>query len=105
MSCHTQSMMDHKEMDQMKKVEPMLEYLIADNKLTAKVHSTGCTKKEDFKLELLNNTGNCQIKVYRIKPDFCKKMPFPVTITLPIQDADQCKGIELLNSLVQSGSR
>lgn len=49
--------------------------------LTLKVASSGCTKKEDFRLVFTNDV----LTVYRKKADDCKRMPEAVEFAFPLK--------------------
>ena len=65
------------------------------------VKSNGCTKPEDFRLDMLNGGDHTLLNIVRIKPDRCKRMPKLMAITLPFS-AKQQQHYKINNSFAVS---
>ena len=63
----------------MKKLEHLLNLEIIPGAMRITVISTGCTSARDFSVE---TNSNGETAIYRIHPDFCRRAPRPVTLTL-----------------------
>ena len=49
------------------------------------VTSTGCTRSEHFKVEINEQIQPGTIAVYRLKPDYCRRAPMPLKLTLKLE--------------------
>ena len=57
--------------------ETLIGYIRDYKLMTFQVFSGGCTKKEDFKLEVNNQRETTYVTLYRLYPDYCKAfIPF-----------------------------
>lgn len=82
-----------------KKMEALQKIKINNEQMSFKVLSTGCTKPEDFIFSTKINDRLCQLTIYRIKPDLCKRAALPKKITLHWDKNTHCedKDIQLMN--------
>ena len=72
----------HGENGNMKKLEKLQSIEIGRDSLSITVISTGCTSAEDFTVESSERGDHGELAIYRIKPDYCRRAPMPVTLTL-----------------------
>jgi len=85
-----------KKTDAFKKMEPLQQIKIKDKQLVFNVLSTGCTRTDDFIIESQIVDQQCQLTIYRIKPDRCKRAAMPMTISLDWDKQKHCKKIDAL---------
>jgi len=95
-----------KKVNTFKIIEPLQLIKIEDKQLTFKVLSTGCTQENDF---VINNQivgQQCQLTIYRIKPDLCKRAALPKKIVLNWNKNTQCKDkdIQFTNPSINQNS-
>jgi len=59
----------------------------------------GCTAAEHFKIQATRNNDKCQVSIYRIRPDVCRRMPMPKSLELPWNAEEACGNatIEIVN--------
>lgn len=58
--------------------------------------SNGCTRAADFKIIQISEAhGTCELAIYRVKPDYCKKAPQLIDIKLEWNRAEACEGAEV----------
>ena len=69
---------------------PVANVRVEQDQVIATVISFGCTSAEDFTVEhaVLNN--RCELSIIRTKPDFCKKAPMPVELSIATSIPDLC---------------
>lgn len=68
------------------KLAEIYGFEVRQKTLWFRVKSTGCTRKEDFKLELTPaNDGRMQASLYRLKADYCRAMPRIIGIDMSHQ--------------------
>lgn len=73
-----------------KKLEILQQITIHKNKINFQAASTGCTKNDDFLLHHQINNQTCQISIFRIKPDLCKRSVKFVNLSLPWEKDTTC---------------
>lgn len=80
-------------------LEPLFHHEIRADKLVLSVLSTGCTRAEDFVVDVQTVDEVCQLAVYRVKPDRCRKAPEPKQVLLDFDVKAACasKRIEVVN--------
>ena len=66
----------------MHRLEKLLALAASDEDLRVTVTSTGCTQARDFAVETAVVDGVCHVRIVRIRPDRCRRAPYPVTLTL-----------------------
>ena len=69
--------------------EPIYGLQLIDIHADFVVRSTGCTKAEDFTLEVTQES----IKLLRMTPDNCRRKPFLTSIRLPFPHHNRGKAI------------
>jgi len=79
-----------------KKIEPLHQIKIDNKQVVFKVLSTGCTQSDDFIINSLIINQQCQLTIYRIKPDRCKRAALPMKINLSWDKHTHCKNKEIL---------
>ena len=75
--------------------------MIRDGKIVVSVTSTGCTKSEHFKLDVVDANGELAVTVFRTQPDFCKKVPFVIEMELDLPEQAQSAPFKVQNSFIK----
>lgn len=83
------------EKPEIRKLEKLYGIKISDSNLQINVLSTGCTKADDFKIDSKITEKTCEMSIYRIHPDLCKRAPIQETIQLSWDDYNHCKNATL----------
>ena len=71
------------------KQEALYGVTFFENSIEIIVKSNGCTKAQDFRLEMLNGSDHTLLNIIRTKPDRCRKMSKPMRIILPLHTNQQ----------------
>ncbi len=101
-SCMPQKPLAKPDEHAFKQIEPLLSYSLSKGKIQFEVTSTGCTQPASFLLETERVNKQCHISLYRIKPDFCRKAPFSLLITLPLETNSRCEQYIVMNSSLKN---
>jgi len=64
--------------------------------LTFTVISNGCTRAEHFSVKEDIVDGQCQLTIVRDKPDFCRRAPLPVDLSISWQPSDTYASKEII---------
>jgi len=69
----------------------------------AQVISTGCTSAEDFEISHVATQSACKLTLVRIKPDYCRRAPFVVEVSVPWSAPVDCQDlpVEFTNEIVR----
>lgn len=80
-------------------VEPLQQIKIEDKQLIFNVMSTGCTQTDDFIVNSQTIDQQCQLTIYRIKPDLCKRAALPMQIKIDWDKNAHCNdnSVQLIN--------
>ena len=54
--------------------------------LLVEVTSNGCTRAEDISAKVEHDRGQQRITIARLKPDYCRRMPFAIPVTITAED-------------------
>jgi hypothetical protein len=59
----------------------------------------GCTMPEHFDIQVEHKNNKCQVSIFRIRPDFCRRASMPISLELPWNAQQACGGnpIEITN--------
>jgi len=60
------------------------------------VISNGCTRAEHFSVKENIVDGQCQLTIVRDKPDFCRRAPLSVDLSISWQPSDACESKEII---------
>ncbi|MFK7892866.1 MAG: hypothetical protein AB8B63_18780 [Granulosicoccus sp.] len=91
--------------------EPLLtvaSIVVENGTLMASVVSNGCTRAEDFHIDYQyresDGTATCNVTLVRDKPDYCRRSPAWVSVSLPWQPPESCNDlpVEFSNPVVES---
>jgi len=66
------------------------------SKISAGVISFGCTTSADFTIQHAVVNGVCELKINRVKRDFCKRAPFVANIELEWSQPDDCTDLNIV---------
>lgn len=66
------------------------------SKISAGVISFGCTTSADFTIQHAIVNGVCEVKINRVKRDFCKRAPFVANIELEWSQPDDCRELDIV---------
>jgi len=55
----------------------------------------GCTAAEHFKVKAVRKNTKCLVSIYRTHPDFCQRMPMPISLKLPWNSEEVCGDDEI----------
>lgn len=74
--------------------------------MTFTATSNGCTRPAHFNITYEPTGNECQITIVREQPDYCRRVPIPVEISLPWARPLQCqeKTLTVGNPLLETGS-
>ena len=50
----------------------------------------GCTAAEHFRIQVAHSQNNCQVSIFRTRPDVCRRMPMPISLELPWNAEEMC---------------
>lgn len=67
------------------KSEPLYGVSFAENAIEIKVKSTGCTKAEDFRVDIVREDQEYVLSIYRIKKDRCRARSRLIPINLGLR--------------------
>lgn len=73
-----------------KKLETLYFVDVKEKSIDVSVISTGCTSAKDFKIESQKIEEACQVGIYRLNPDFCRKQPEKKVLSLPWDRKESC---------------
>jgi hypothetical protein len=59
----------------------------------AEVMSTGCTSSKDFEISHTATDAACELTLVRKKPDFCRRVPFMVEVSVPWSAPEGCENL------------
>lgn len=85
-------------------LEPIHQSAYFDNQLAVDVTSTGCTNEQSFEIDTFALTGHCKVSIYRVKPDFCKRMPHTITLSFVPEFVSNCDQIVVTNPRINTQS-
>ena len=70
----------------------------------AKVISTGCTSDEHFEVYQEVRDGSCYLTLMRNKPDYCRRAPFVMDVSVPWTLTEDCSTLPVVfgNELIDS---
>jgi Fe-S-cluster containining protein len=90
-----ENIMKIKRLESLQSVSPKGNYI----EITVTGH--GCTMLEHFGIEVEKNNDECRVSIYRIRPDFCRRTPFPITLKLPWNAKQVCgdASIKIVNAI------
>ena len=71
------------------KQEALYGVSFLQNSIEVNVKSNGCTKAQDFRLDILKGEDRTLINVVRIEPDRCRRMSKLMSIGLPLHTKQQ----------------
>lgn len=79
--------------------ETLYGVTLRDTAIELKVISTGCTNASDFTIRSRITSQQCEVSIYRIKPDRCKRAPYIKKLALPWNKTRECqhRNIRILN--------
>lgn len=72
-----------------------------DGKVIVAVSSAGCTKLEDFRLDVTDAGGELAVTVVRTQPDFCKMVPLVTEIELALPDQLRSAPFKVQNPFIK----
>lgn len=78
------------------KLETIYGYELGDSALGVVVMSTGCTRPEDFAIEVRERGDRCELKIYRQRPDRCRRAPMLKQLVLEWTASEACRNRELI---------
>ena len=64
--------------------------------VVAKVISTGCTSDEHFEVYQEVRDGSCYLTLMRNKPDYCRRAPFVMDVTVPWTLTEDCSTLPVV---------
>lgn len=71
-------------------VEPVENITFDGNSIVASVTSTGCTTSEHFEVKSVVQDSVCEVTLLRNKPDYCRRAPFSVEVSVPWEPEANC---------------
>lgn len=66
------------------------------SKISAGVVSFGCTTAADFAIEHAIVNGKCEVRINRVNPDFCRRVPFVANIELDWSQPEDCQDLNIV---------
>lgn len=71
------------------------------------VRSTGCTTAEHFHIEHELQEGQCAVTIVRDKPDFCRRAPHVIELSLAWSPPPSCNAsaVQISNPIVDLNAR
>ncbi|RZV14312.1 hypothetical protein EOJ41_22470 [Vibrio alginolyticus] len=73
-------------------------YRTSDSQISFITESNGCSKNDDFSLKIEQNSSTeALLTIVRNKVDHCKRMPFPKTFTLTLNEELKGKKLSITN--------
>lgn len=78
------------------RLEPLYGYALKSGSMQITVMSTGCTKAEDFLVDVRESSGRCEVRIVRKHPDRCRKTPMLEQLSLTWQAPEKCSKRELV---------
>ncbi len=73
-------------------------YRTSESQISFIAESNGCSKNDDFSLKIeQNSSAEALITIVRNKVDHCKRMPFPKTFTLTLDEELKGKKLSITN--------
>lgn len=87
--------------NEFKKLETLQQVKIQDTQLNFKVMSTGCTQPNDFIITSQIIDQQCQLSIFRIKADYCKRAAQLKEINISWDKKSHCgnSNIRVLNPI------
>jgi Fe-S-cluster containining protein len=84
-----------------KRLESLQSVSLKGNHIEITVKGHGCTMPDHFGIEVEKNNDECRVSIYRIRPDFCRRAPFPITLKLPWNAKQVCgdAAIKIVNAI------
>ena len=85
-------------------IEPVSNVSYDGTTLTFTAISNGCTSPEHFTIEDHTDAERCQLTITRTQPDYCRKVPQAVEVTLPWSrpEGAQCRQLVIANPLLET---
>ena len=85
----------------LKRLESLHSVSPKENNIEITVTGHGCTMPEHFDIQVEKDSDECRASIYRIRPDFCRRAPFPITLKLPWNAKQVCgdASIKIVNSI------
>lgn len=78
------------------RLEPLYGYALKSGSMQITVMSTGCTRAEDFLVDVRESSGRCEVRIVRKQPDRCRKAPMLEHLSLQWQAPENCSERELM---------
>ncbi|EGQ8509619.1 hypothetical protein GQ852_04295 [Vibrio parahaemolyticus] len=73
-------------------------YRTSESQISFIAESNGCSKNDDFSLKIEQNSSTeALLTIVRNKVDHCKRMPFPKTFTLTLDEELKGKKLSITN--------
>lgn len=84
--------------------EPVSNVSYDGKTLTFTAMSNGCTSPEHFSITHQTDADACQLTIIRSQPDYCRKVPqaVQVTLTWPRPEGTQCNQLVITNPLLET---
>lgn len=86
-----------------RKLEQLYAYQVMESHVEITVISTGCTSFSDFIVVSEQVENQCQLAIYRVEPDLCKRSPMPTTLEVPWKKTLNCQQdaeVVVINELI-----
>ena len=79
-----------------KPIEPVGQISYEEGNVSATVVSTGCTASEHFEVTSELRDSSCYITLVRTKPDYCRRVPFAVNVSIEWEPTASCETAPLV---------
>ena len=103
LSCTSQETQNAEENNimKLKRLETLREVKLQDDHIEITVTGHGCTLLEHFDIQIEEDSDECRVSIYRIRPDFCRRAPLPITLKLPWNAKQVCgdASIKIVNAI------
>ncbi|UDY83516.1 hypothetical protein [Vibrio diabolicus] len=81
-------------------------YRTSDSQISFIAESNGCSNNDDFSLKIEQNSSTeALLTIVRNKVDHCKRMPFPKTFTLTLDEELKGKKLSITNPKSKSPAK
>ncbi|RXJ71798.1 hypothetical protein CS022_19735 [Veronia nyctiphanis] len=83
-------------------VEGLASWEVQQDSISFTARSTGCSSDASFKIYIDKADKNViDLTIVRVKPDFCRRMPFWQSFTLTIPESIRGKELKISNPIVE----